>query len=142
MIAAITGRPAWAWLAAPCAAMAVVSAIYPGLHPALLLAALPVWAATYMLDMWSTSRFGEENLRRDEANPVLRWALRYGMRRAFAVNAAVYAGALVTLPYALSLAGPIPWAPNVGIILSVMAAAHLWVAAGNMHQYKAMEAER
>ena len=130
------GRPAWFWLCIPCGVAAVAA-----LHPVLWIAAVPAWAAAYATDMRSTARFGEENVRRHEVNPVLRRLMKYGMRRAFAMHTALYVCLLACVPYATGLVGPLPWHATTGMLMFGLAAVHLWVAACNTREYRT-EAER
>ena len=130
------GRPAWFWLCVPCVAAAAATA----LHPAWWAAAIPAWAAAYAVDMRSTARFGEENVRRFEVNPVLRRLMKHGMRRALALHTALYAGMLACIPYATALAGPLQWHATTGMLMFGLAAAHLWAAACNTRDYHTWEA--
>ena len=132
------GRPMWFWLCIPCGVMAAVVV----LHPAWWVAAVPVWAVAYGTDMYSTARFGGENVRRYEVNPVLRWLMGYGMRRAFTLHTILYGCMIACVPYAASLAGPLPWHATTGMLMFGLAAAHLCVAACNTRDYHTWEAAR
>lgn len=132
------GRPAWVWACVPCVAMSAVAAM----RPEMVWAALMVWAAAYAADMWSTSRFGVENVRLNEANPVLRRLMRYGMRRGMALHTILYAGLVVCVPQVLGPVGMLEWDAMMGMLAFGLAAGHVWVAAANIAYYKMMEVGR
>lgn len=125
-------RPAWAWLCVPCGAAAAAAAF----EAALLPAALAACATAYTVDMWSTSRFGERDVRRFEVNPILRSLLRrFGMRPAFVLHTVLYAALLGGLSFLMGMAGPLPWEQVAGMLAFALAGAHVWVAASNIREY-------
>lgn len=131
------GRPGLWWACPPCGAMVAVAA----LHPQAFIAVIPVYAAAYASDMWSTARFGPERLRLFETNPILRRLIRYGPVRAFAYHTVINVALVSALAAALAVWGPVSWEHSLGMLLAGLAAAHFWFAACNAREYRKMEAE-
>ena len=129
---AAVGRPSWGWLCVPCGAAAVAAAF----EPALLPAGLAVWAAAYTIDMWSTSRFGKQQVARYEINPILRALVRRcSIRAAFILHTIIYAPLVVGLPWLMGMAGPLSWEEVAGVLVFVLGGAHMWAAASNIREY-------
>lgn len=142
MVIMRVGRQAWTWVWVPCGSMVAVTVIHPEAYPLLLAAALPVHAAAYAADMWSTSRFGIEHLRKFEFSPMLRYFIRYGMARAFAYHTAASVGIVASLASAMTIWGPLPWDASLGMVSFGMATMHLWAIRNNIGWYRLVEAER
>lgn len=133
-----TGGPDMRWACLPCGAMVAAAA----LNPQAFIAVIPVYAAAYASDMWSTARFGPDRLRLFETNPILRRLIRHGPARAFSYHTMINVALVSALAAALAVWGPVSWEHSLGMLLAGLAGAHFWFAACNMREYKAMEAER
>ena len=95
------------------------------MEPALLWAALPVWAAAYCIDMWSTMRFGEAGVARRETNSVIRYVVRRCGMRGFVLHTMLYCAVLGVSSTLLWVAGPVPWDAILGNLAFGLAGGHV-----------------
>lgn len=121
-------------LCIPCCILGFVVIIYP----VFIAAAIPVWCVAYCIDMYTTIRFGQRRISCCEANPILRYLMKYGLRRAFILHSIIYAGLLASISYGTSIIGPLGIYQAAGMLLFGLAAAHLYAAESNTHEYDRM----
>lgn len=94
-----------------------------------------VMVVAYVIDMYSTARFGD-SVRYREANPILRRLFAvYTIRRALALHTGLYCTLLVGVTILFGT-GPFPIHGTMGILLFSLAACHLYCGINNLKIYK------